>query len=73
MSGNVQANSNYSPSFIKAKTPEELERLMLLNNKKTGNVYHYRDISFASGFWYAWFDRDNSDRIKLKRKQKGDN
>ena len=67
MSGNVQANSNYSPSFIKAKTPEELEKLMLMANLKDGKVYHFRDISFSQGYWIAWYDSDHSNKILIKR------
>lgn len=68
MAGNTEAKSNYSPSFIKAKTPEKLEELMLATNIKEGKCYHFRDICYAKGFWYAWYDRSQRHRIKVQRK-----
>jgi hypothetical protein len=68
MAGNIEAKSNYSPSFIKAKTPEKLEELMLVTNMKEGKCYHFRDISFANGFWYCWYDKSQQKRIKIQRK-----
>ena len=70
MAGNTTASSHYSPSFIKAKTPEELELLMLQNNILNSKVYHYVSIQFVNGFWFAWYDSDNTNKVKIIRKQK---
>lgn len=67
MAGNTEARSNFSPSFLKAKTPEKLEELMLINNIKDGRCYDYQDISFANGFWYAWYNKSQQKRIKIQR------
>ena len=69
MSGNVHANSNFSPTFIKAKTPEDLEKQMLENNLIKRKVFDYRSIQFVGGFWYAWYDTDSHDSIRIIRKQ----
>lgn len=68
MAGNIEAKSNYSPSYIKAKTPDQLEELMLVTNFKDGKCYDYRDISFANGFWYAWYFKSQQKRIDIRRK-----
>lgn len=68
MSGNTHANSNLSPSYLKAKSPDDLEMLMLQTNIKDRKVYHFRDIQFVQGSWYAWYDKDQTDSIKVIRK-----
>lgn len=68
MAGNIHANSKFSPSFIKAKTPEELEKLMLMNNLVNSKVFDYTSISYSAGFWYAWYYKDQTDKIKVMRK-----
>jgi hypothetical protein len=73
MSGNIEANQYYSPTFIKAKTPEELEKKMLQKNIKDGRLYHYKDISFVKGFWYAWYDFDHSKLVKIVGRKKESN
>lgn len=46
------------PSFISARSPIALRRLMLANNMKYGGEVRYFDIQFASGKWWAWFYLD---------------
>ena len=70
MAGNTVSSSTYSPSYIKAKTPEDLQLKMLMRNVKDAKVYDYFSIQFANGFWYAWYNRDNSNQIKMIRKEK---
>jgi hypothetical protein len=48
-------NNLQVPTFIKASSPQGLFRLMLLNNIRSGNKYHYQDIQFVKDAWYAWF------------------
>jgi hypothetical protein len=43
------------PSFVKARTPEGLRRVMLINNIKNAMQFVYHDIQFVNGFWYAWY------------------
>jgi hypothetical protein len=69
MSGNIQASSNNSPSYLKASSPEDLEMLMLQTNIRERKQYHFRDIQFSNGFWYCWFDKDQSGSIKIIKKQ----
>ena len=40
--------------FLRTKTPEGLQLLMLDNNIVRGVHYNY-DIVHANGLWYAWF------------------
>jgi hypothetical protein len=46
------------PFFIKARSPQGLRRLMIKTNAKHGYTFHYFDIQFANGSWYAWFYKD---------------
>lgn len=68
MAGNTEVSSKYSPSFLKAKTPEQLEELMLITNIKDGKCYDYRDISYSNGFWFAWYFKSQEARIKVHMK-----
>lgn len=43
------------PSYISARSPLALRRLMLANNLRQGGEVHYFDIQFAQGKWWAWF------------------
>ena len=44
------------PRHIKAKTPEELERLMFDVCRATGFQHiNFSDIQFVKGSWYAWY------------------
>jgi len=43
------------PSFISARSPLALRRLMLANNVKLGGEVKYFDIQFVEGKWWAWF------------------
>jgi hypothetical protein len=51
--------------FVKAKTPEELQKKMLLNSIKTKAYHDYR-IIFANGFWYAWFEMNADELISFE-------
>ena len=46
--------------FIKAKTAEDLEQMMLVTNQSLGSSFDFEDIQFVKGFWYAWFYADIS-------------
>jgi hypothetical protein len=43
------------PFFIRARSPMGLRRSMIMNNAKHGLTFHYFDIQFVQGSWYAWF------------------
>lgn len=43
------------PSYIKAKSPKGLRRLMLENNIKHRQTIEYFNIQYAQGYWFAWF------------------
>jgi len=47
---------DFIPNFIKAKLPEVLRQLMLSNNASNGIMFHYYDIQFVNGHWYAWYN-----------------
>lgn len=49
-------NKNNPPFFISAESPEKLRFMMLANNRRHARRFHYFDIQFASGKWYAWFE-----------------
>jgi hypothetical protein len=51
----LDAKLNNIPNFLKAKSPQGLRRLMLLNNVKSVIQYTYHDIQFVNGDWYAWY------------------
>jgi hypothetical protein len=50
-----ESNKFNVPSFLKAKSAEELRSLMLKNNLKLNQEFEYFDIQFAGNSWYAWF------------------
>lgn len=60
------------PNYLKARSPQGLRRLMLLNNAKGSAFYEYVNISpVLEGtvlYWYAWYykDVDNSDITDLE-------
>ena len=59
-------SSTRIPSFLKARSPQGLRRLMLLNNTNNATFYQYFDIQFVGGFWFAWFYKDvGQDDIKI--------
>lgn len=43
------------PSYMRAKTAQGLRLLMLKTNARHGIDFHYFDIQFAAGYWYAWY------------------
>lgn len=51
----IPGNSFNIPHFLKAKTPELLQRSMLELNMIQGKEYKYFDISYAQGFWFAFY------------------
>lgn len=54
----MQVKPGQVPSFIKAKSPMGLRRIMLLNNTKHRKTFQYYSIQFVKGEWYAWFYLD---------------
>ena len=69
MAGNIQSSSSYSPNYIKAKTPDDLQLEMLKNNLRDAKVYDYFSIQFVGGSWYAWYNKDNTGQIKIIQKE----
>lgn len=51
------------PFFLRAKTPEDLRKLMLLNNRRHSRKFHYFDFQFVKGSWYCWFEIDETERL----------
>jgi len=43
------------PNFVAARSPQGLRIAMLRNNAKFGTMFHYFDIQFVQGKWFAWF------------------
>lgn len=56
---------NTIKAFLKARTAEELQELMLQNNIKTRAYHDYR-IIYTGTNWYAWFESQVDDYIKDK-------
>lgn len=50
-----ETNKFNLPSFLKAKSAEELRSLMLKNNLKLNQEFNYFDIQYVNNNWYAWF------------------
>lgn len=48
-------NSFNIPHFLKAKTPDLLQKSMLELNMLQGKEYKYFDITFAQGYWFAFY------------------
>lgn len=46
------------PFYIKSRSPNGLRRLMLQTNNNAGLTFHYFDIQFVNGYWFAWFYKD---------------
>ena len=63
--GNIQASKYVSPRFLKAKTPEKLEQLMLTNNITNNKLYNYT-IVVKGNYFYAWYDYDHSGKVRVK-------
>lgn len=51
----MSGNSFNAPLFITAKSAQALAVAMLKNNLKLGQEFHYFDIQFAQGKWFAWY------------------
>lgn len=54
--------------FLKAKTPEALQILMLRNSTERSAYFDYK-VMFVSGFWYAWFEGEASDFLTQEAKK----
>lgn len=71
----LQSKLTRIPSYISARSPLALRRLMLANNVKLGGEVKYFDIQFVDGRWWAWFYIDiEDDRAffsKADQKQNG--
>lgn len=53
---NKQASLLDTPNALTASSVNGLRRLMLLNNKRTGNFHNYNIIwNDTEGKWYAWY------------------
>ncbi len=51
----MSARASEIPFFIKARTPKELQTLMIKTNIKNHTTIQYFDIQYVEGSWYAWF------------------
>ena len=65
------------PSFLRARSPQGLQRLMLSNNARFGMFFKYFDIQWhpEEKRWYAWFFKDFravSDMVKGEPNQESD-
>lgn len=60
-------NLGYIKFFLKAKTPELLQEMMLQNNLKT-SCYHDYKIMYVEKFWFAWYELDAQNLIEEKLK-----
>lgn len=58
----TQVSLKRIPSYLKARSPQGLRRLMLLNNAKNSTFYEYTNMQWVpddnGGHWYAWYYRD---------------
>jgi len=52
------------PNFLKAKTAIALQQAMLSNNLEQGKEYHYFDIQYVNGNWYAWYFESVEQNVK---------
>jgi hypothetical protein len=57
---------NLPPAHLEAKTPDELRKVMLLNNAKHKKQFHYFDFTYAQGKWHCWYEITTQDLIGLK-------
>lgn len=62
---------NFPPAHLVADTPEDLRKLMFLNNKRHNKMFHYFDFSFAKGKWYCWFEVSEKDRVGTSKNESG--
>ena len=51
----MQKDINWVYAFLKAKTAEELQELML-NNNINKKAYHQYQIVYSGSNWYAWYE-----------------
>jgi len=66
MSGNTTATSFYSLTFVVAKSPEALQKECLKNNLTNNKVFNYHSVQLVKGKWYAWYDKDLRDSVKVR-------
>lgn len=60
----MAGNSQRSPSFLKATSPQGLVRLMLSNNIKLGMQFDYQIVHDGKS-WFAWFFIIQDQRLAL--------
>lgn len=51
----MQKDVNWVCAFLKAKTAEELQEMML-NNNISKRAYHQYQIVYSGSNWYAWYE-----------------
>lgn len=61
----IKKDINWIKAFLKSKTAEGLQNLMLENNLKR-KCYHDYQIIFTGTNWYAWFEMPLDDVIMEK-------
>lgn len=49
------ANLFEIPNYIKAASPQGLRRLMFEAQKRDSMQYHFFNIQYANGSWFAWY------------------
>jgi len=56
------------PHFVKANTPEMLQRKMRQLQAKDGVKYYFTNINRVDGQWFAWYEKTFKEN-KLKREE----
>lgn len=61
----MQKDINYIYAFLKAKSADELQEMMLQNNISK-KAYHQYQIVYSGSNWYAWYETKLDDLIVEK-------
>jgi hypothetical protein len=69
-----ESRSSFLPNYLRARSPQGLRRLMLLNNIKRGLQVSYFNIQFVNGYWFAWYniEVDFNENFKETKSDKSD-
>ena len=57
-------HSLYAPSFVRARTPRQLQRRMMQVQTRDGARHNWYDIQFANGLWYAWYIKREDENVE---------
>lgn len=53
-----QANIKCIPNYVSAPSPQRLRALMYMVQSKLGVIFSDKNIVFANGRWYCWFQHE---------------